>query len=234
MVKYRLSFFDGSVVIERIRRRRAPMCEAWLGTDASAGVGFGRGCVKIPLKDLAAFATQLPKHLGDLHEKRRKTKKRYIECKIDNGEITFRGNASKAIRQFAHVYDRVWPLLNLASNIAEQINRAPLAVHTSLEIFVPNKQIDGIPVKEWLEIRTEAALKIDPETALILRSHICPSNPYGTYSKIPEHCEEIGADYYARSPGSDVWVYSGDLPKEVARALEKKHKINRRLVSYSY
>jgi len=97
-----------------------------------------------------------------------------------------------------------------------------------------NKQIDGIPVKEWLEMRTEAALKIDPETALILRSHVCPSSPYGTYSKIPEHCEEIFDDYYARSPGSDVWVYAGDLPKEVARALEKRHKINTRLVSYNY
>ena len=79
-------------------------------------------------------------------------------------------------------------------------------------------------VKEWLAIRKEAGLKIDPETAEVDWWYAQTLDPYGVYSDLPEECQQVGREYFARSPGSDVWVCFGDLPDATRDALRKKHR----------
>ena len=39
-------------------------------------------------------------------------------------------------------------------------------------------------------------------------------DPYGVYPDLPEECQQVGREYFARSPGSDIWVHFHDLPEE--------------------
>jgi hypothetical protein len=83
----------------------------------------------------------------------------------------------------------------------------------------PNK----MPVEQWLAIRREEALRIDPETAEVFWTYAQTFDPYGV-ERVPEELRQIGREYFARSPGSDVWVWFGDLPNTVAAALWEKHR----------
>jgi hypothetical protein len=74
----------------------------------------------------------------------------------------------------------------------------------------------------WLAIRKEAARQIDPETAEVMWQHVVIGDPYDLYP-LPEPGDyNIGRGYFARSPGSDVWVSFYDLPKATREALWKK------------
>jgi hypothetical protein len=77
--------------------------------------------------------------------------------------------------------------------------------------------------KIWLAIRKEAGLKIDPETAEVFWRYGQTLDPYGVYPDLPEECRQIGREYFARAPGSDVWVNFCDLPEATRDALWKKH-----------
>ena len=78
--------------------------------------------------------------------------------------------------------------------------------------------------KAWLAIRKEAGLKIDPETAEVEWIYAQTLDPYGVYPELPEECQQVGREYFARSPGSDVWVNFGDLPEATLDVLWKKHR----------
>jgi hypothetical protein len=78
--------------------------------------------------------------------------------------------------------------------------------------------------KIWLAIRKEAGLKIDPETAEVEWIYAHTLDPYGVYPELPEEYQQVGREYFARSPGSDVWVEFGDLPEATRDALWKKHR----------
>jgi hypothetical protein len=78
--------------------------------------------------------------------------------------------------------------------------------------------------KAWLAIRKEAGLKIDPETAEVEWIYAQTLDPYGVYPDLPEECRQVGREYFARSPGSDVWVSFDDLPKATREALWKKYR----------
>jgi len=67
--------------------------------------------------------------------------------------------------------------------------------------------------KQWLAVRKEAGLKIDPETAEVSWEHGSVRDPYGLYDLTGEE-DNIGRNYFARSPGS-VWVSFHDLPDVV-------------------
>src|SRR5262245_19480306 len=73
--------------------------------------------------------------------------------------------------------------------------------------------------KDWLAIRKEAALEIDPETADVDWCWGQILDPYGLHPDLPPECDQVGRRYFARSPGSDVWVYFYDLPKAVCDRL---------------
>jgi hypothetical protein len=79
-------------------------------------------------------------------------------------------------------------------------------------------------VKQWLAIRKEAGFKIDPETAEVDWNYAQTLDPYGVYPDLPEECRQTGRAYFARSPGSDMWVHFNDLPEETRDALWRKHK----------
>ena len=78
-------------------------------------------------------------------------------------------------------------------------------------------------VEQWLAIRREAALQIDPETAEVMWKHANIADPYGIYPDCPEEC--IGRVYFARPSGSDVWVCFADLPQATVKALREKQKL---------
>jgi hypothetical protein len=71
--------------------------------------------------------------------------------------------------------------------------------------------------------RREAALKIDPETAEVEWCFGQTTDPYDEHVVSPEHWQ-VGRTYFARSPASDVWIWFGDLPEEVAGRLGEKHR----------
>jgi hypothetical protein len=77
-------------------------------------------------------------------------------------------------------------------------------------------------LEEWLAIRKEAGLKIDPETAEVFWSYEVLGDPYGLY---PDRENlGVGRHSFACSPGSDIWVWFGDLPEATEKALWDKHK----------
>ena len=83
---------------------------------------------------------------------------------------------------------------------------------------------DEIELEKWLEIRKKAGRKIDPETAEVQWAYVYEFDPYGIDPELPEECWQVGRQYFARSPGSDIWVWFGDLPATTQDALWDKHK----------
>ncbi len=83
---------------------------------------------------------------------------------------------------------------------------------------------EKITVEQWLAIRKEEALKIDPDTAEVDWCYAQTLDPYGVDPDLPEECQQVGREQFARRPGSDVWVWFGDLPAKVRDELFKRHK----------
>ena len=84
--------------------------------------------------------------------------------------------------------------------------------------------LEEIDIQDWLASRKEAGLKINPETAEVCWTYALTLDPYGIYPDLPEEYHQVGRAYFARSPGSDVWVEFGDLPDETHNALWERHK----------
>ena len=83
-----------------------------------------------------------------------------------------------------------------------------------------------LAVEAWLQTRKEAALGIDPETAEVFWHFALTLDPYGVLTDIPEEWRQIGRAYFARAPGSDIWVWFGDLPGAIAERLWELHRQN--------
>ena len=79
----------------------------------------------------------------------------------------------------------------------------------------------AMTTEEWLAIRKEAGLRIDPATAKVTWWWAQVMDPYGVLPHCPE-ADCVGRLYFARSPESDVWVSFHDLPKATVDALRKK------------
>ena len=77
---------------------------------------------------------------------------------------------------------------------------------------------------QWLALRKEAAAKVDPKNAEVWWDYRQTLDPYGVAESLPEELRQIGREYFARTPGTDIWVWFGDLPEEVRSALWRKHK----------
>jgi hypothetical protein len=87
---------------------------------------------------------------------------------------------------------------------------------------------DQLTVEQWLQIRKEEALRIDPETAEVIWTWACDFDPYGVYPDLPEELQQVSRQYFARSPGSDFWVCFNDLPVDIAVTLWKMGKSRKR------
>jgi hypothetical protein len=190
-MKYRLSFFKGLILLEWGKRSRD---FAWVKEDDSVYVSCPRGHIASRLEYLQSFVADLPMHIDNLRVQQGSDRRRYTTCKIGDGEISFWAEPSKVCNRLVRVLNRIWPLLQLAKVVLDQMKRCALTMHASLDFF--------------------------------LRTKVCGVDPYGVYSKIPElYKDDIHRDYYACAPGSDIWVYSEDLPEETRRALEIKHHL---------
>jgi hypothetical protein len=77
--------------------------------------------------------------------------------------------------------------------------------------------------KQWLAVRKEAGLKIDPETAEVDWTYAQVVDPHGVYPDLPEEYQCVGRAYFARAPGTEIWVEFGDLPDATRDALWKRH-----------
>jgi hypothetical protein len=84
---------------------------------------------------------------------------------------------------------------------------------------------DDPEIKAWLEERQREALLIDPATAEVDWSFGQTLDPYGTIPDLPEELQQSRREYFARRPGSDIWVHFGELPDEVREKL-RKHPID--------
>ena len=82
--------------------------------------------------------------------------------------------------------------------------------------------IDNQSNEEWLALRHSEAKLIDPETAEINFSYRQVLDPYGLDRDFPDELFCVGRAYFARRPGSDIWVWFGDLPGDVCNALWKR------------
>jgi hypothetical protein len=68
--------------------------------------------------------------------------------------------------------------------------------------------------QQWRAIRREAGSKIDPESAEVFWEWGQVADPYGMWG-VTDEVDCVGRNYFARSPGSEVWVEFGDLPDTV-------------------
>jgi hypothetical protein len=83
---------------------------------------------------------------------------------------------------------------------------------------------EEMTIEDWLAIRKEEGLKIDPYTAECDWRYIETFDPYGVDPELPDECRQVGRGYFARQPGSEVWVWFGDLPEKTRDALWERHK----------
>lgn len=73
--------------------------------------------------------------------------------------------------------------------------------------------------EEWLAIRNEAALTIDPETARVTWRYGEIVDPYAVHPVSEAENSCIGRLHFACAPESDIWVSFDDLPDAVREAL---------------
>jgi hypothetical protein len=65
---------------------------------------------------------------------------------------------------------------------------------------------------ERQRVRRKAGLEILPATAVVASWYVEEFDPYGDDPPPEEYRGYINREYFARSPGSDVWIHVDDLP----------------------
>jgi hypothetical protein len=81
-------------------------------------------------------------------------------------------------------------------------------------------------LKEFRSIRKEAGQHIDPATAEVDWEYVDLTDPYGINPDLPKECQHVGRMYFACSPGTNIWVWFGDLPEATAKALRERVKVD--------
>jgi hypothetical protein len=83
--------------------------------------------------------------------------------------------------------------------------------------------MDKMETKQFLALRREEGRLIDPASAETTWKYGQILDPYDIFELSPEEYQ-IGRLCFARRPGSDVWVESGDLPEETCEAIRNRGK----------
>jgi hypothetical protein len=111
----------------------------------------------------------------------------------------------------------------------QQLLAARFLVKTNTESIRPASpfwkgQSDGnqISLHRWLGIRKNAARRIDPATADVRWLFGLIMDPYCVNPDLPDECRELDKVYFARAPGSNVWVSFDDLDESVRSALRQR------------
>ena len=73
-------------------------------------------------------------------------------------------------------------------------------------------------VHEWLAIRKKAALQIEAQTAEVMLIWAQIGDPYGIHGDPPPELACSVREYFARAPGSNVWVSFDDLTEATRKA----------------
>jgi hypothetical protein len=81
-----------------------------------------------------------------------------------------------------------------------------------------------VTMKYLNALRQAVGLYIDPETAEVEWFYAHTLDPYGDVPDLPDEYQQVGREYFARSPGSDVWINLDDLPEATRTKLWEKHK----------
>jgi hypothetical protein len=79
-----------------------------------------------------------------------------------------------------------------------------------------------IAEKTWRALLKIAGRQIDPKTAQVTWHYGLVADPYGVDCDLPNEGKCVGRLYFARNPGSEVWIESGDLPEATQAALKGK------------
>ena len=76
-----------------------------------------------------------------------------------------------------------------------------------------------LKIEQWLAVRKEAGLKIDPETAEVDWDYGQTLDPYGVLDEweLPEEFHQVGREYWARSPEATSGLISAICPIRVRR-----------------
>jgi hypothetical protein len=82
--------------------------------------------------------------------------------------------------------------------------------------------ISNAEYERRMEERRAAGLLLDPSTAEIDWNYAQTLDPYGDGLPLLPQEEQIGREYFARAPGSDIWVSIGDLPDAMRDAIWKR------------
>ena len=100
--------------------------------------------------------------------------------------------------------------------------------------LLPNEEAEYLRrIKEFRDRRREAGRKIDPETAEVRGRCGNLFDPYEIDPLCPEeYADDYGWNHFARSPGSDIWVYFGDLPAATLDALRKRPRVSDELPDF--
>jgi hypothetical protein len=75
----------------------------------------------------------------------------------------------------------------------------------------------------WLALLKIAGQQIDPDTAEVFWTYGLTLDPYGVYPDLPEEYQQVGREYFARAPGTKVWVSFHDLPQGTRDRLWARH-----------
>jgi hypothetical protein len=73
-----------------------------------------------------------------------------------------------------------------------------------------------------MEERRAASLLLDPSTAEIEWWYAQTLDPYGDGLALLPQEDQVGREYFARAPDSDIWVSIGDLPEATRDAIWKR------------
>ena len=84
-------------------------------------------------------------------------------------------------------------------------------------------QTESDEIRKYLDDRKHEAEKIDPQTAEVTWQYAETLDPYGVHD-LPPVLRQVGREYFARHPGSEIWVWFGDLPYVVSRRLMERHE----------
>jgi hypothetical protein len=88
-----------------------------------------------------------------------------------------------------------------------------------------NEHAVVMTTEEWLTIRKEAGLRIDPATARVTWWWARVMDPCGVLPYDPE-ADCVGRQYFVCSSESDVRVSIHDLPKSTVDALRKRRNVD--------
>jgi hypothetical protein len=97
------------------------------------------------------------------------------------------------------------------------------SLHFRGDMKLSRSRMTDQELKEFRSIREEAGQHIDPATAEVDWEYGQPADPYRINPDLPEECRQVGRLYFARAPGSDIWVSFYDLPEATLTALWERH-----------